>query len=124
MPKIKIKKRYFNYFLIRYKDTIVLQKRQKKDIWQNLYELLLIDFLEEQDWHTIDFKAVLNKQSVHVKTSPQLVFQTVHKLTHQHLYINFWEAESVSKPDNCVSINKLHQYPMPIVIANFLDNNL
>ena len=41
--KTGVKSRYFNYLLIRDKDGIYIQKRNEKDIWQNLYQLPLIE---------------------------------------------------------------------------------
>ncbi|HWI92494.1 MAG TPA: A/G-specific adenine glycosylase [Flavisolibacter sp.] len=41
--KIKIRERWLNYFLVIYKDEILVRQRTTKDIWQNLFELLLIE---------------------------------------------------------------------------------
>lgn len=41
--RTKISSRYFNYLLIRNEKEILLEKRAGKDIWQNLYQLPLIE---------------------------------------------------------------------------------
>ncbi|MBV5343686.1 A/G-specific adenine glycosylase, partial [bacterium] len=41
--KTKVRERFFNYFYIEYQDKIFIQKRSEKDIWQNLYELPLVE---------------------------------------------------------------------------------
>ena len=43
-----------------------------------------------------------------------------HKLTHQHIYANFWIIEKKELPQSAVSIDHLQDYPVPVLIANFL----
>ena len=40
---IKQKERFFNYFIVRHKQDFYVAKRSGKDIWQNLYEFILIE---------------------------------------------------------------------------------
>ena len=123
LPKKKVKKRYFNYFLIRYRNHIVLNKRQGKGIWENLYELPLIEMSKKQN-KQFDFTQLLTKQIGVSVAKPVLVHQSVHKLTHQHLYINFWQTETHDKPNKIVAVKDLAEYPMPIIIAKFLENKI
>ena len=46
----KKKKRYFNYFFIIGSNKTFLQKRYKKDIWQGLYEPILIETEIKTNW--------------------------------------------------------------------------
>ncbi len=41
--QLKIKERWFNYIVFKYHHTTAIRKRTSKDIWQNLYEFLLIE---------------------------------------------------------------------------------
>jgi A/G-specific adenine glycosylase len=41
--KMTIKDRWFHYFILRHKNLIAIQKRNAKDIWQDLHELVLIE---------------------------------------------------------------------------------
>ena len=41
--KTKVTNRYFNYLFIEYQGLTFLQKREAKDVWQNLYEFPLIE---------------------------------------------------------------------------------
>lgn len=45
--KQKVRNRYFNYFDIRHGESMYLRKRSDKDIWQNLYELPLVETEKE-----------------------------------------------------------------------------
>jgi A/G-specific adenine glycosylase len=41
--KLKIRERWLNYFLVRHKGEILIRQRTSKDIWQGLFEFLLIE---------------------------------------------------------------------------------
>jgi A/G-specific adenine glycosylase len=41
--KIKIKKRWLNYFIVRYADEVLIQQRTEKDIWHHLHQFVLIE---------------------------------------------------------------------------------
>jgi len=122
LKKIKIKKRFLHYFLVKYKDSIILEKRKSKDIWQNLYQLPLIEKKDDKSLKKPNLVDFCTKYDIKPSESVQKSTKIVHKLTHQHLYIQFWELDSINKPRNAIALNQLKNYPMPIVIANFLDN--
>lgn len=44
--KLKIKERWLNYFVVKYKNEILIRQRTAKDIWQNLFEFVLIETQE------------------------------------------------------------------------------
>jgi A/G-specific adenine glycosylase len=123
LKKMKIKKRYFHYFLIRYQNQIVLQKREKNDIWKNLYQLPVIELPENKNPLEKELKKLFDKFNIKPAYKPRLINKKLHKLTHQHLQIYFWVTETKQKPLFTVEINELNKYPMPIIIANFLDNS-
>jgi A/G-specific adenine glycosylase len=43
LNKLKVRERFFNYFLIMDGDTILMNKRADKDIWANMYDLPLVE---------------------------------------------------------------------------------
>ena len=47
-----------------------------------------------------------------------------HKLSHQHLYINFYEIEILDLLKDGISIEEAKKLPFPIVIFNFLEKYL
>ena len=95
--KTKQHNRYFYYFYITGKNgKIFLHKREKKDIWQNLYELPLIetdgilpDGVLQQEiagrLTELGFTNVLIK-----KTYPVIK----HLLSHRNIHASFWEIEA------------------------------
>jgi len=122
LKKIKIKKRYFHYFLIRYQNQIVLEKRKENDIWKNLYHLPLIECVNGKFPKKKQIDHLLQKYKAQAENEVKCISRKRHKLTHQDLQIYFWLAESKEKPLFTVEINKLDRYPLPIIIAKFLDN--
>ena len=45
--KVLIKKRWFNYVLLEYKEKFAVRQRHEKDIWHNLFEFLLVESSKE-----------------------------------------------------------------------------
>lgn len=126
-PKIKVRKRYFNYLVVetREQQTLV-SKRYKKGIWKNLYEFPLVETDENLDYLALlenpkfnDF--VLDKDFNLKLLTPKTI---IHKLSHQHLYIKFWllEVESINKPT--LLWKEVLKLPFPIVIFSFIEEFL
>lgn len=120
--KIKIKKRYLNYLVIHSaKGNTVLRERKGKGIWQGLYEFPCIESetlaSEEEIYNSKEFLALFNNEPSVVLFNEK---EIIHKLSHQHLYTRFWiiEADEVSEP--VVSWSKITQFPVPVLISNFI----
>jgi A/G-specific adenine glycosylase len=122
--KIKVKRRYFNYLV--FSDAIentLLQKRTQKGIWHNLYEFPLLEtegaltenelmkLLLNQPFVTNEIRAING-----CNAEP-----TIHKLSHQHLNINFWKIGVKGKLENGIDWKSAKKMPFPIVIYNFIE---
>ncbi|AXT52260.1 A/G-specific adenine glycosylase [Aquimarina sp. BL5] len=130
LKKLKVKKRYFNYliFSIKNQQTIIRQ-RIGKGIWQNLYEFPLIESDNDVDLTYIKdhdiFKNLMNAKSYDI-TLYKDEFK-IHKLSHQHLYTRFYIVKMDEKPEmngelDLVEIEKIREYPVPILLGNFIDS--
>ena len=122
--KIKIKKRYFNYFVILSdENTTVLTERTGKGIWQGLYEFPLIETSKSSELEALEssseFKELF-KSSLTVTLFNEK--EIIHKLSHQHLHTKFWIVKMKNISSKSISWNKIETYPVPILIANFLKN--
>ena len=120
--KIKIKKRYFNFLVIRSENgKTVLSQRKGKGIWEGLYEFPLME--TEKSFELTVNSPELNKW---INNPIELtLFNTkeiVHKLSHQHLYTKFWIIDVKNVSVDTVNWSDLEKYPVPILIANFLKN--
>lgn len=120
----KIKKKHFNFLVIQSFDRkTILEQRQGKGIWQNLYQFPLFETKTEATQ-----ELVLNyvKQSnlgvnglldVTIYNDEDIV----HKLSHQHLYTRFWIVRVEALTVKGISIERLRDYPVPILIGNFIE---
>ena len=129
LKKTKITKRYFNYVLFKLKNKeTLIQKRTAKGIWQHLYELPLLE--TETALIPKDFEKLSVFQS-YVAGSPYVLKKCnstpiIHKLSHQHLYTNFYIVETEGRIHERseqlkIPLSDLKQYPVPILISNFIE---
>lgn len=124
LKSLKVKKKYFNFIVILSSDKkTVLEKREGKGIWQNLYQFPLVEtkktanFLEIEE-RLKDF-SVLNDKSFSLSLYNDI--EIVHKLSHQHLHTKFWVVTLDDVLPTGISINKLIEFPVPILIGNFIE---
>ncbi len=122
--KLKIRKRYFEFFIIKNKDKIFIQKR-KKGIWKGLYQFPLIENIVKKSESTIEkskeWKKLFAEPIKILKISP--IFK--HHLTHQTIYARFWHVESKTETiAHSKSINKkeLKNYPISRLLEKYLEN--
>ncbi len=125
--RLKKKTRFFNYLVIRYKDQVGLQKRTKKDIWQNLYEFPVIESTKPLDATTIKenpfwINHLVSNQAELIACSKGYK-QT---LSHQNIIAHFFEIE-IKKPFDenntpffVVEQKKLPKFAIPKIIDCFL----
>lgn len=121
IKKQRIKKRFFNYLVFVSNDRKTrLQKRTEKGIWQHLYEFPLIESnkqLSTNEIKTHDLLRQENIQSISIYNENPIV----HKLSHQHLITQFWIVESIELTGNNIPVDKISEYPVPILIHNFIE---
>ena len=122
---IKKKTRWFYYVVAEYKATIIVSKRGAKDIWENLYEFILIEnnkslpIEKVKDWEQLtNITGKVAFDIEHISgTSKQL-------LTHQTIYGQFIKIQ-LKKPLNIKGFEKvdkmaLELLPFPKLISNYL----
>jgi A/G-specific adenine glycosylase len=121
----KQKKRFFNFLVIEYNDSFYVNKRLEKDIWQNLYEFILIETTSLQNEKEIlkseKFLSLLKGQDFKVKLISEKISQ---KLTHQLITGRFIHLE-IKKPLATqkyftANLNQLKTLPFPKFIASYL----
>jgi A/G-specific adenine glycosylase len=133
------KKRYLNFFYIKYNDGFYLTKRNESDIWQNLFQLPLVETnhdlkIEEefantkevfsvlQDVNQLLWKEILESGACNLR----YLNSKKHLLTHQEITAKFFEVNMNEQPtfkaDNYIWVNAASRqnYPLPILIEKFL----
>lgn len=120
--KIKLskpQKKHFNYLVYISNDKkTLLEKREGKGIWQNLYQFPLVESKKSLTVNELSEQLHLNKEQIAVYNDNEII----HKLSHQHLYTTFWIIETKELPETAINIDTIHNYATPILIKNFIDS--
>ena len=109
IKRIQIKNRYFHYFVCIHQDEIIIEKREKEDIWKGLYQLPMN---ETKNGKKLDYK---------------LLYQTIHQLTNQTLHAFFYDTPDASTlPDPAgqrlkIKVKDIDNYAFPKLIINFFN---
>jgi A/G-specific adenine glycosylase len=120
--QIKIKKRFLNFIILKdSQNNFTIEKRTEDGIWKNLYQFPLFE-IEKKTALTNIVKQLKSNYS----TSQIKVFNEkpiIHKLSHQHLHIHFFEVKIKKTITNSLSLEELLKKPFPIVLHNFIETN-
>jgi len=124
--KTKVTNRYLNYLILKDSDSnFIVQKREGKGIWENLYEFPVLEtenlLTEKEAINQIKGMRFYNK-----KPSEILILHNdviLHKLSHQHLNIRFFALHFNSKLPDAKPFTEIVKLPFPIVIHNFMVSN-
>ena len=92
---LKVKERHFSYIYISCNGYTAIHRRPAGDIWQGLYEPLLID---HGQW-TMDNWAAQNNCQLSIVNCQLLAKNVKHVLTHRILYADFWLWETKERPE-------------------------
>jgi len=127
LKTVKIRERFFNYFLVTDGDSILMNKRDEKDIWANMYDLPLIETparLSAQEMMELPrTKAMFGNNLVIIES-----FQPKkHVLTHQHIHAQFIRIaaqEEIKLEQKWIyaRVNNLKTMALPKIIFLFLNN--
>jgi A/G-specific adenine glycosylase len=122
--KIKVSFRFFNYLVFEDEDlNTIIQKRDQKGIWHNLYEFPLIETETKVDYDEIS-GLILDKYSEKYSITSISDLNPkgqIHKLSHQHLNIKFWKVKVKETFTVGIKAQELKTFPFPIVIFNFIE---
>ncbi|MFN3852339.1 MAG: A/G-specific adenine glycosylase [Spirosomataceae bacterium] len=122
--KVKVRERFFNYYVLEYDDKILMRQRDIKDIWGGLNDFYLV----EDDQKLLDFDEVedevlsgILKQSTIANESEEFT----HILTHQRIKAKFWHLKLDTQPKKIegyewYNINEIDKLPKPILIEKYL----
>jgi A/G-specific adenine glycosylase len=128
--KISIKKRWFYYLVMEYKNTIVIRQRNSKDIWQGLYEFPLIETAAAAAINDL-LKQAENQKWMKAKSYSVKSISTLYKqqLSHQLISGQFILLTLKTKPAidgdwHWMAKDELHQYAFPRMLRYFIHNEL
>ena len=128
LSKTNVKKRYFNYLVFKsIINTTILEQRTKSGIWQGLYQFPLIEFTQKEQELFSESRHFRESGSFHEATINYKVLSVVkynptpivHKLSHQHLYTQFWIV-AVQDLENGIPFAEIEEYAVPVLIEKFI----
>jgi len=124
--KVLIKKRWFNYVLLEYKEKFAVRQRQAKDIWHNLFEFLLVEsgkeFGEKEIVKEAKKKKWIGANSYEIEYVSSVCKQ---QLSHQLIKGRFTKLKLHRKPELPPDIlwirkKELKKYAFPMFINQHL----
>lgn len=128
IKKVKVKTRYFNYFVFENNGNTYLNQRGANDIWQGLFEFPLIEkplFTNELE---VLNELIENKYFDDI-SDLKIVFLENYKhiLTHQILQAGFWKITSKTKPNLSnnfieIKIDEINNYAVPKLLEKLISN--
>lgn len=126
LKKTKVRNRYFNYLvpvieIDNGEKRTLMQQRQGKGIWQNLWEFPLLESEDEISLEKVEQGLseilVLNDSPKVIPYNEKLI---VHKLSHQHLHTRFWMVHTRTDLEGSFPVIELEDFPVPVLIADFI----
>jgi A/G-specific adenine glycosylase len=123
--KIKIKKRWFYYFVMEYENKTAIRQRTGRDIWQQLFEFPMTEEDKEQDLKTIlssaEKNGLLQKKNYEIiSVSPIYKQQLSHQLIAGR-FITIKLKKKTAKKNNWIWLAKtgIAKYSFPRIINEY-----
>jgi A/G-specific adenine glycosylase len=121
--KVKVKNRFFNYFVIEKDNHFLMNPRIEKDIWSGLYDFYLLeseDKLVALEEIENDFLQEVLSKSIIKNVSENFK----HILTHQRIEAKFWhlilnDEVKISENYHFYSLEEIEELPKPILIEKY-----
>lgn len=134
----KLKKRYFNFIIIKTERGFLIEKREGNDIWKGLYQFPLIEtkkkisigeLMKQDEWKKLFSKNNLPDGSqVSVKQTSNWETQL---LSHQKLFVRFVEVKDLSRKlkvgsqqQKFLTKTTFKKFSFPKIIVDFLKKSL
>jgi A/G-specific adenine glycosylase len=129
LKKLKVRQRWFNYFVAINNGQILTKQRRPGDVWQHLYDFPLIETDQEADLLDAGFlEQVRQSFGPDVVVTP--LYDKKHILTHQIIYVRFFAIDNyiVNFKANVeiisAEIDVFKQLPHPKIIGDFIEKHI
>ena len=129
LKSIQVKERWFYYLVLSCRGKFYVQRRIKKDVWQNLYEFILIDDSAQKPPKQ---QVIIDKIKNIIKDNKNFQIDFSHpykqKLTHQTINCYFIRID-IKRPIELSNFEKLDNSQLknvafPKVIVNYLNQKM
>lgn len=125
LKTLKVKERRFTYIYVRYQGQTAIRRRGEGDIWQGLYEPLVID---NEEWTMNDW-AAQHHYPLSIVNCQLLAKNVKHVLTHRILWADFYlwepnERPALPKDYFWIKESELDDYAKPRLVEKLLERLL
>lgn len=120
--------RYFTYFIFKYENSIWVQQRKGKDIWQNLFEFYLVETEKMQGWKEdliytwLKDQLGIQKASVTHISSPQVQQLTHQQIKGQFIHITLKDRPASLKAGKWQRPQSFRKLALPKFITGYLQH--
>lgn len=128
VKKLKVRKRYFNYFVFRVNGLYWMKERHKGDIWQGLYDFHLEEHNKDVELTDHDIAKNIDALPIPVKVLDVNLSPGIkHILTHQIIYANFFTVDLELKEEIDIrsegfySVAEIKKLPKPVLVSKYLN---
>lgn len=118
---ITIKNRYFNYLFFIHQQKTVIQQRTANDIWNNLYELPLV----ETPTAEFDIHSFIQQQNIVCEDDPKMAWETKHILTHRNIFAKFFvlpvtKIPKLTQNQIVIDLKDFKKFPVAKITERFM----
>lgn len=123
----KARKRYFYYFVIQKGKSLLMKKREAKDIWRGLYDFVAVETKRPADPEKL-FAEHESLKKFRKGNLSDISRMYKHVLSHQLLYSRFVQVslpqyfEWKGSEAKFYSLKKISELPKPVLISKFLSD--
>jgi A/G-specific adenine glycosylase len=124
MNKVKVKTRVFNYFYFNLNGAFYIEKRTQKDIWENMYQLPLIE--TNNPVINSELKLMLAEKQWGDSLDIKFEMDLSHQLTHQKILVKVWSCSLDNKSfrtvKDWIKVDEVSykKYPIPKLIEKIV----
>jgi A/G-specific adenine glycosylase len=118
--------RYFNYFILEYRQKIWVQQRTAKDIWQQLFEFYLVETEKQVRWdHSLIQNWLKDQLNIHEPVIEKIADSLAQQLTHQQIKGQFIHLQLKQKPaalkgGDWKTMTQIQELAFPKLITSYL----
>jgi A/G-specific adenine glycosylase len=127
LNKLKIRERYFNYFLVTDGHNLLMNRRSDQDIWANMYDMPLVETASMLPPDELFALPEIKEYFGNDIKIEEIFPVKKHVLTHQRLYVRFIKLQNtpLKLKDQWfdTGLDDLKNLAMPKVIFIFIKNN-
>jgi A/G-specific adenine glycosylase len=124
LNKVKVKTRVFNYFYFNLNGAFYMEKRTQKDIWENMYQLPLIE--TNNPVNNSELKLMLAEKQWGDSLDINFEMDLSHQLTHQKILVKVWSCsldnKSFRTEKDWIKVDEVSykKYPIPKLIEKIV----